>query len=294
MIRLDRVTYTYPGTSKPALRDVSLLIPEGQFCAVIGPNNAGKSTLAYAMAGFIPHFYRGALAGSVTVDGKDMRQTPLHELVLSVGLIMQNPFNQVSGTKFTVREEIAFGLENLGVPREKMVERVEEAMALVGIGDLAGRSPLALSGGQMQRVAIAAILAMQPKVLVLDEPTSQLDPIGSKEVFSVVSALVAERKTTVVMIEHKLEWVAEFADRVVALKGGEIIADGEAGRVLGEDPRVIEAVGQTRYSKAGLRARQEGLWPAGGRLPVTLEEAVEGFQEVRRMTEGGGRRMGID
>jgi energy-coupling factor transporter ATP-binding protein EcfA2 len=285
MIRLDRVTYTYPGTTKPALRDVSLHVPEGQFCAVVGPNNAGKSTLAYAMAGFIPHFYRGTLAGGVTIAGRETRQTPLHELVLIVGLIMQNPFNQISGTKFTVREEIAFGLENLGVPRERMVERVEEAMALVGIGDLAERSPLALSGGQMQRVAIASILAMQPKVLVLDEPTSQLDPIGSKEVFAVVRALITERKTTVVMIEHKLEWVAEFADRIVALKDGEIIADGEAGKVLGEDPRVIEAVGQTRYSQAGLRARQEGLWLAGRRLPVTLEEAVEGFREVRRRME---------
>lgn len=294
MIRFDQVTYSYPGMAKPALRNVSLYIPEGQFCAVVGPNNAGKSTLAYSMAGFIPHFYHGTLAGSVTVDGKNTRQAPLHELVLSVGLIMQNPFNQISGTKFTVREEIAFGLENLGVPRERMVERVKEAMALVGIGDLAERSPLALSGGQMQRVAIAAILAMQPKVLVLDEPTSQLDPIGSKEVFAVIRALITERKTTVVMIEHKLEWVAEFADRVVVLNEGEIIADGEAGQVLGDEPRVIETVGQTRYSRAGFKARQEGLWLAGRRLPVTLEEAVDGFQQVRRMMESGGRRMEID
>jgi energy-coupling factor transport system ATP-binding protein len=196
---------------------------------------------------------------------------------------MQNPFNQISGTKFTVREEIAFGLENLGVPREQMIERVEEAMALVGIGELAERSPLALSGGQMQRVAIAAILAMQPKVLVLDEPTSQLDPIGSKEVFASLQALVAEGRTTVVMVEHKLEWVAVFANRVVAIEGGEIIADGSAVEVLCEEGRVIETIGQTRYTQAARRARPAGLWPAERRLPVTLDEAVEGFLEGTRM-----------
>ena len=286
MISLERVSYSYPGTPTPALREISLEVPEGQFLAVVGPNGAGKSTLAYTLAGFVPHFYHGSLTGSVTVDGKDTVQTPLNELVLSVGLILQNPFNQISGTKFTVREEIAFGLENLGVPRDEMGERVAEVMAVVGISDLAGRSPLSLSGGQMQRVAIASILAMQPRILVLDEPTSQLDPIGSKEVFAAVRALVAEGKTTVVMIEHKLEWVAVFTDRVVALVGGELAADGSPRDVLTERAGVSEAIGQLRYTRAAVQARREGYWPPELQLPVTLEEAVEGFEE-------GGRRKDL-
>jgi energy-coupling factor transport system ATP-binding protein len=277
MISLQHVTYTYPGASSPALRDVSLAIPAGQFCALVGANGAGKSTLAYTIAGFVPYFYHGKLTGEVTLAGKPTRLTPLSELVLSVGLIFQNPFNQISGTKFTVREEIAFGLENLGMPRPEMQARVATTMALLGIEDLADRSPLALSGGQMQRVAIASVLAMRPKVLVLDEPTSQLDPIGSREVFAAVRALMAEGDMTVVMIEHKLEWVAVFADRVVALAEGAIIADGKAAEVLTDESLMGQGVGQTRYTLAARRARLLKRWPGEQPLPVTLEQAVEGF-----------------
>lgn len=279
MISLRQVTYFYPATSTPALRDVSLEIPSGQFCAVIGSNGAGKSTLAYALAGFVPHFYRGALSGEVKVAGQNTAATPLSELVLVAGLVFQNPFNQISGTKFTVREEIAFGLENLGVPRGAMLERAEAAMERVGIRSLADRSPLALSGGQMQRVAIASVLVMRPSVLILDEPTSQLDPVGSREVFAAIRALASAGETTVVMIEHKLEWVAEFADRVIAFAGGEIIADGKPGAVLTDESLIERGVGQTRYTLASRRARELGLWPAGRKLAVRLDEAVEGFSE---------------
>jgi energy-coupling factor transporter ATP-binding protein EcfA2 len=284
MIHVEEVTYVYPGARLPALRDISLDIPEGQFYAVVGPNQAGKSTLAYAMTGYIPHFYRGRLEGSVTVAGMDTRATPLHELVLTAGLIFQNPFNQISGTKFTVREEIAFGLENLGMPRGEMQTRVDETMELVGINRLADRSPLALSGGEMQRVAIASILAMKPKVLVLDEPTSQLDPIGSREVFSAVRSLMSAEKMTVVMIEHKLEWVAVFADHVIAMVDGQILANGSPTDVLTADALQMAGVGQTRYTRAARRARDLGSWPDQHELPVTLEEAEEAF---RRLKTGG-------
>ena len=286
MISLQHVTYTYPGTISPALRDVSLAIPAGQFCALIGANGAGKSTLAYTLSGFVPHFYHGKLTGEVTLAGKPTRLTPLNELVLSVGLIFQNPFNQISGTKFTVREEIAFGLENLGMPRPEMQVRVAATMALLAIEDLADRSPLALSGGQMQRVAIASVLAMRPKVLVLDEPTSQLDPIGSREVFSAVRALMAQENMTVVMIEHKLEWVAVFAERVVALAEGTIIADGKAADILTDETLIEKGIGQTRYTLAARQARQLGRWPSLRPLPVALEQAVEGFGKARMKAEG--------
>lgn len=280
MISFEQVTYTYPGGKTPALRQVSLEIPAGQFCAVVGANGAGKSTLAFAIAGFIPHFYHGTLLGRVRAAGKSTLETPLSELVLSVGLIFQNPFNQISGTKFTVREEIAFGLENLGVPRDEMAGRIEAVMQLVGIEELAERSPLALSGGQMQRVAIAAVLAMRPQVLVLDEPTSQLDPIGSREVFAAVRALAAAGEMTVVMIEHKLEWVAVFADRVIALAEGGVVADGKPGEVLADEALLPRGIGQTRYTQAARRALAANLWPRGRRLAVTLEEAMEGFREA--------------
>lgn len=281
MIRLEEVTYTYPGTPDPALHNLSFTIPAGQFCAVVGAHAAGKSTLAYSLAGFIPHFFHGSLQGKVVVAGQDTRTTPLHELVLSVGLIFQNPFNQISGTKFTVREEVAFGLENLGISRPEMRDRVAETLELVGIGALADRAPLSLSGGEMQRVAIAAVLAMRPQVIVLDEPTAQLDPAGARQVFAAVQALVATGGMTVVMIEHKLEWVGIYAERVIALADGRLIADGSPGEVLADEALLSAGIGQTRYTQAARKAQPAGLWPAGRRLPVTLIEAVHGFNQAR-------------
>jgi energy-coupling factor transport system ATP-binding protein len=281
MIEIQNLSYTYTGVRSPALQNINLTIPDGQFCALVGPNLAGKSTLAYAMAGYIPHFFHGNLHGQVTVAGHDTASTPLNEWVLNVGLIFQNPFNQISGTKFTVREEIAFGLENLGMPRQDMQERVEATLDLVGVQDLADRSPLALSGGQMQRVAIASVLAMRPQVLILDEPTSQLDPVGSREVFSAVRSLISNENITVVMIEHKLEWVAVFADRVVAMAGGQILADGSATEVLTDETLVQMGIGQTRYTQAARRARELGHWPEKQDLPVTLEQAEVAFEEIQ-------------
>lgn len=281
MIQLQQVSYTYPASARPALRQVNLEIPAGQFCAVVGANGAGKSTLAYTIAGFIPHFYHGNLSGSVRIDGRETSQVPLSELVQQVGLIFQNPFNQISGTKFSVREEIAFGLENLGLPREEMEARIQAVLSLVDIEDLAERYPLALSGGQMQRVAIASVLAMQPQVLVLDEPTSQLDPVGSREVFAAVRALMSAGNLTVVMIEHKLEWVGAFADRVIALVDGVIAADGDPRAVLADEALVGKTIGETRYTRAARQAQDYGGWPPGRQLPVTLDQAVQGFMESR-------------
>ena len=186
LINLRNVTYNYPLTKTPALQNINLQVDEGEFVAVVGPNGAGKSTLCYTLAGFVPHFFKGEISGTVEVAGMESSKSTLDEWVLNVGLAFQNPFNQITGAKYTVFEEIAFGLENNGVPREEIRPRVEEAMKLTDISNLADRSPYSLSGGQQQRVALTSILVMQPKVLVLDEPTSQMDPIGTREVFGVV------------------------------------------------------------------------------------------------------------
>jgi energy-coupling factor transporter ATP-binding protein EcfA2 len=278
IINLQHVTYRYPMTEQPALEDLSLQMDEGEFVAVIGPNGAGKSTLCYTVAGFIPYFFKGELEGTVEVAGVESRQASLEQRVRSVGLVFQNPFNQISGAKYTVFEEIAFGLENLGVNREEMPARVERAMALTGITDLAERSPYALSGGQQQRVALASILVMEPRVLVLDEPTSQLDPVGTREVFEVIRNL-AQRGMTVLMVEHKLEWVAAFADRVIALENGRILAEGAPAEVLTDERLLEHHFGFSRYTLAAREARKEALWPPSRRLPVTLEEAEAGFRE---------------
>jgi energy-coupling factor transport system ATP-binding protein len=280
IVNLQNVTYKYPLTESPVLQNVNLQVEEGEFVAVVGPNGAGKSTLCYTLAGFVPHFFKGELTGTVQVDGKDLLASTLSEWVLTVGLAFQNPFNQISGAKYTVFEELAFGLENIGIPREEMIRRVNEALALTGIQDLADRSPYSLSGGQQQRVALTSILVIQPKVLVLDEPTSQMDPIGTREVFGVVRTM-AERGMTVIMAEHKVEWIAQFADRVVALYEGEVLLEGKPSEVLTSDLLPEKGFGISRYTSVARKAREQGLW-AKDTLPVTLEEAVDGFLSQRK------------
>jgi energy-coupling factor transport system ATP-binding protein len=275
IVNLQNVTYKYPLTDAPVLQNVNLQVNEGEFLAVIGPNGAGKSTLCYTIAGFVPHFFKGELTGTVEVAGHESSKSSLNEWVLNVGLAFQNPFNQISGAKYTVFEEIAFGLENIGIPRDEMKQRVENGMKLTGISDLADRSPYSLSGGQQQRVALTSILVMQPKVLVLDEPTSQMDPIGTREVFGVISKM-AEHGMTVILVEHKVEWIANFADRVIALHEGQILLDGKPSDVLTSDLLVEKGFGISRYTSVARKAREMGLWKKN-RLPVTLDEAVEGF-----------------
>ena len=277
IVKLQNVTYKYPLTEKLVLKNVSLDVNEGEFLTVIGPNGAGKSTLCYAISGFIPHFFKGDLEGTIEVDGVQSQSVTLSEWVLNVGLAFQNPFNQMSGAKFTVYDEIAFGLENMGVDPGEMKIRVEEAMALTGITQLAGRSPYSLSGGQQQRVALTSILVMQPKVLVLDEPTSQLDPIGTRDVFGVIRELT-KRGMTVILVEHKVEWIASFADRVIALHDGQVLLDGTPGDVLTNPSLASMGFGLSRYTQVAQAAIAKGLWPRDRRLPVTLDEAYEGFK----------------
>lgn len=273
-LSIRNLSFEYAQAKKPTLRDVSFEVQPGQVTAILGANGAGKSTLGYALAGFIPHFYRGEMQGSVKINGLDTAKSSLPELVTRVGMVFQNPFNQISGAKLTVEEEIAFGLENLGIARDEMRERVARALALFDLTGSAKQSPYALSGGQQQRLALASILAMEPAILVLDEPTSQLDPAGTREVMESVVVLAA-RGMTIVLIEHKLEWIARLAVRVIVLAQGSVVADGNVSEVL---PRANEwGLNETEYARVGRLAREEGLVNGQKQVPLTLEQAREFF-----------------
>jgi energy-coupling factor transporter ATP-binding protein EcfA2 len=278
MIRVELFSYSYPDARSPALQEIDLHVPVGQFCGIVGPNGAGKSTLCYALTGFIPHHYRGKAVGRVVVAGRDIAETTLSELAGDVGLVFQNPFNQITWARFTIREEVAFGLENLGVSRPEMEQRVDEALALTGLTELASRSPHTLSGGEQQRLALASMMVMRPRLLVLDEPTSQLDPVGTMEVFAAVRNLAASGNVTVVLVEHKLEWLATFADRIVAMTKGRIVADGTPSEVLTN--REIEEHGiiPTRYTQAVWLAEAQGYLVPTKAIPVTLKQAQEHFR----------------
>ncbi|MFD4668820.1 energy-coupling factor ABC transporter ATP-binding protein [Lentzea sp. NPDC058450] len=276
MIEFGTVSYTYPTSAEESLRSITFDVPAGQVCGVVGASGSGKSTLANAMAGMIPHVSGGRLTGEVRIGGRPVASTPLAELVTQVGLVVQNPFNQMSGAKFTAREELAFGLENLGVERAEMARRIDGVLEDLRIGHLADRSPFALSGGQQQLVAIGSVLVMRPRVVVLDEPTSQLDPASAALVFGAFDAL-RRNGITIVLVEHRIEQLAELADRVLVLSQGSLVLDGPPDEVFTDERLPELGVSSTRYTRAARVAAGRDLWPADLSLPVLLPDAVRGF-----------------
>ena len=231
MIVFDQVSVTYDGGDRPVLRDVSLRIEEGELCLVIGHTGSGKSTLLAAVNGLVPHFTGGTLTGRVVVDGRDTARYKPRELADVVGVVGQDPL--AGFVTDTVEEELAYTMEQLAIAPAAMRTRMEETLDLLGIAELRHRALTALSGGQQQRVAIGAALTAHPRVLVLDEPTSALDPTSAEDVLAAITRLVHDLGVTVVLAEHRLERVVQFADRVVYLAGDGRAADGEPAAILG-------------------------------------------------------------
>jgi energy-coupling factor transporter ATP-binding protein EcfA2 len=275
MLTVENLSFQYLHGSAPALREVTCNLQAGAVTAILGANGAGKSALCYALAGFIPHFFKGVMQGVVRVKGVDTKTMPLAELVTQVGMVFQNPFTQISGAKLTVAEEVAFGLENLGVARDEMQARVYDTLDLFGLRAVAAQSPFALSGGQQQRLALASVFVMQPSVLILDEPTAQLDPDGTRQVMETIAMLAAQGRT-IILVEHKLEWVARLAARVLVLDHGALVVDGEPREIL---ERAREwGLNETRYAQAARWARERALALQDAPLPQTLEQAIAWFQ----------------
>ncbi|WP_377271773.1 ABC transporter ATP-binding protein [Peterkaempfera sp. SMS 1(5)a] len=245
MITFEQVTVTYPDAAGPALTGLDLHIPEGELCLLVGPSGSGKSTLLGAVSGLVPHFTGGTLAGRVTVAGRDTRTHRPRDLADAVGSVGQDPLSHF--VTDTVEDELAYGMESLGTPPEVMRRRVEETLDLLGLAELRDRPISALSGGQQQRVAIGSVLTVNPRLLVLDEPTSALDPAAAEEVLAVLQRLVHDLGTTVLLAEHRLERVVQYADRVVLLPGpGLPPVVGEPAEVMAASPVFPPVVGLGR------------------------------------------------
>ena len=270
-ISLKHVSYRYPLDESNVIDDMSFDIEQGRTYALIGANDSGKTTVCNIIRGFIPRFYRGELSGSVEIDGKPVAEYDDARLTTMIGYSFQNPFTQMSGVKDNVREEIAYALENLGVPREEMIPRVDAIIKLLGLESIADKDPFALSGGQKQRVALAAVLVTDPDIVILDEPTSQLDPKGTEEIFDIIGLLKKQGKT-VILVEHKIDLIARYCDRVLLLDDGRLVMDGTAHEVL-TDPSVLEHGGQLPQVARYYLERNER---SGRRdpIPLTVEEAI--------------------
>ncbi len=271
--KIENVNYKYPLEEKQALKNINIEIKKGEFWAVIGKNGSGKTTFCNMLRRFVPDFYKGELTGKITLEDKELKDYSQKELVQKIGFVFQNPFTQISGVKDTVFEEIAYGLENLGLEKEEIISKVEEILKLLEIEKLRDRNPYDLSGGQKQRVALASIIAMNPDILVIDEPTSQLDPKGTEDIFKIINLMANEGKT-IILVEHKLELIAEYAQNILVLDEGEIILSGKAEEVLNNKILLEKEIGMTQYSILAYeleKARKVEL----EEIPITKEKTVE-------------------
>lgn len=223
-VRVENLTFTYPTGERPSLNDVSFTVEEGEFIGITGPSGAGKSTLCLALRGLIPHSVAGKVKGKVWINGIDVAQATAPKVGEIVGLVFQNPEAQIIG--LTVEEDLAFGPENYEWPLEKLRAKIPEKLSVVRMSGTETRETWSLSGGQKQRVSIASSLILEPKLLILDEPTSELDPVGKEEVFETVRRLREEENVTIIMVEHAVENLAEVADRIIVMDNGQIVGQG--------------------------------------------------------------------
>lgn len=283
IIECRNVTYSYPLAETPAIRELNVRIERGKFYGVIGENGSGKTTLCALLRGFAPGFYKGELEGEILVEGK--RTTDYGgELSAKIGYVFQNPFTQISGVKDTVFEEVAYGLENFGVPVDEIEKRVVDVMRLTDIEALALKDPFDLSGGQMQRVALASVIVLDPDILIIDEPTSQLDPEGTESVFAIIRAL-KERRKTIILVEHKIDLIAEYADEVLVMREGRVIAAGEKEEILSDMSLLEQGAALPQVAILGSRLKERGFPIA--RISVTEKQAEQLVADVWR--ERGGQ-----
>ncbi|WP_309069711.1 ABC transporter ATP-binding protein [Microbacterium sp.] len=280
---LRDVRFTYAFSDRPALDGLSLEWERGRVHGVVGLNSSGKSTLCALIRGIIPHFHSGELSGRVEILGRELEDWDPAELSTAIGCVFDNPFTQISGIRDTVFEEISIGLENLGVPRDDIIDRVTRVVRRLGIAHLVDKNPNGLSGGQRQKVAFASIIAMDAEVMVIDEPTSQLDPESSEEVFEIIRGLKDAGKS-IVLVEHKIDLLAAYADTITVLHGGAVVMTGPTREVLGSPELAAFCIRPPEVVELAVRLRDDGR--DLGLMPMTRGEAAQAvaarMEEARR------------
>lgn len=275
LIELQHINYRYPLTSDLTIKDLSLKVEPGEVLGVIGSNGSGKTTVCNIMRGFIPAFYKGELEGKVIFEDKPLDTSNLGRLAQKIGYAFQNPFTQITGVKYTVYDEIGYGLENLSVPREEANEKVEQVIKLLNLEKIRNQNPYDLSGGQKQMVALASVIVLDPELIILDEPTSQLDPSSTLAVYNIVKNLKKQGKT-IIIVDHKVDLLAQVCDEIAVIQDGQLVVKGETHHVF-SDEKVIAAGGQIPEVSAFYLKK----YPKSKQVPVTVDEAYEMLKEAR-------------
>jgi len=276
IVEIKDLSYSYSASEAQTLKNVNLTIERGSFVTLTGPSGCGKTTLCRCINGLIPHFYGGEMKGDALVSGMSIRDHEISELAKHVGFVFQNPENQLFA--LSAEKDIAFGLENLALPREEMRKRVEWAMEITGIEDLRERAPYELSGGQQQRVAIACVLAMKPEIMVLDEPTSFLDPMVATKLFQLISKLNKELNLTIILVEHRLDLLCQYTDRVIVMDDGEVRLDGTPRDVFSSEEAKLLGIGIPKVIRLYKELKKHGVDLS--HPPISVEDFAQSFREV--------------
>ena len=273
IIVIENLSYIYPKREKPAIKNINLSIKKGEFVTIMGPTGAGKTTLCYAMVGLAPQFFEeGKMEGNVFVKGMSTREYAVQEICTVAGLVFQDFENQIFG--ITVEDDVSYGPIFLGFDHDEIQRRVKKALSSVRLDGYEKRTVYTLSGGETQRLAIADVLAMEPEIIILDEPTSQLDPVGKEEVFQTLEYLRKNTNTTIVLVEHKSEEVAKFSDRILVMNNGEIVLDGPPRKIFERVDELLSiGVRPPQVCELFSILRKKGL--KFDTFPITLEEAID-------------------
>ncbi|MHC5228714.1 energy-coupling factor ABC transporter ATP-binding protein [Enterococcus sp. LJL99] len=283
IIEVSDLSYRYNQSKERSLDHISFTVEEGEFFFIIGPNSAGKSTLCNALVGLIPHFFVGAKSGSIKIQGNNVDESTIGELSTVIGLVFQNPFNQLSYTTETVAEELAYGLGNRGISREEMIRKIDIVAEQVALTDFLNKDPLELSGGQVQRVAFGSTYILFPKILVLDECTTQLDPIGSEKLMSIIKRLNAQG-VTVIMVDHDMERVAKYADRILILNEGKVGAIGTPRQLFTQENAKKYQIDLPNFVKLSYALQEHGY--SNETIALTEAEALDMMRRLKTDVSG--------
>lgn len=277
ILKVKNFSFIYNQTTQKVLNNVNFCVEQGSFFCMIGSNGSGKSTLCNSLVGLIPHYFLGEISGEVWVDDIDVKKSNIGELSQKIGLVFQNPFNQLSYTAGTVAEELAYGLGNRGIPREEMVKKVEYVSQLMRIDHILSKNPLELSGGQVQRVAFGSTFILEPEILVLDECTTQLDPLGAEEIFKIIKKL-NQSGITVIAVDHDMERVAKYADKVLVLNKGEVVKIDSPERVFTDPELEHYGIYPPDYVKLSQILKERGY--TDRESAITEEQSIQMVKEA--------------
>jgi len=279
IIQFNNFSFRYKGNNEYALEDINLQIEEDKFILLAGETGSGKTSLIRCMNGLIPQFYAGFYKGSAEVSGNSTISTSIADLSTIVGIVFQNPENQL--VSMNVEHELVFGLENLGIPKDEIKKKIEEIIELTEIEHLLEKAPHEMSGGEQQRVAIASVLALEPKILILDEPTANLDPFFARKIMDLLKKVQAEKKITIIISEHRMDLVMPLVDEIILIKEGRILAHDKKEKVIVSDHfRTLNINKPVIYSIFKQLKFQGQL---GSKYPISVEEAIELMKNPRKL-----------